>query len=113
MKRVFPLIELNCASCGKEIKLTFRDGGDTNNSWGDAQAKLKEAVELMALMLPIVDAAYWDQYSAGNFPGAGYHNKPQHAAGIIFDWRSTNKYHQFIARVKEFGLEPPQKQTRP
>lgn len=103
------MIELSCAGCGKEIKISFRSSSDPIADQ-NVSGRLKEAVELMGMMLPIVDAAYWDQYSAGNFPGSGYHNKPQHVAGIIFDWRSTNKYYQFIERVKQFGLEPPAKQ---
>lgn len=48
---------------------------------------LRESREDLKKMLPIVEAAYWDHYSAFMLPGAGYSNKAQNLASRTWNCR--------------------------
>lgn len=60
-------------------------------------AQLRERVREM---LPIVEAAYWDEHTAGVIPGSGYNNKAQQLAGDKWDWRKSDKFKAWLAKLK-------------
>lgn len=62
----------------------------------EKDALLREFKKIM----PIVEGAYWDVWSAGNFPGAGYNNKPQREASAIFGWRDSKTFQDWLENVK-------------
>ena len=63
--------------------------------------KLNEAIEIINDMLPIVEAAFNDQHSAGIIPGSGYNHKSEHLAGQKWGWRDTKKFDAWCYKVKQ------------
>jgi hypothetical protein len=60
--------------------------------------KLKD---LLRDCLPIVEAAYWDNHTAGIMPGSGYNNKAQHLSGVKWDWRNSKKFKDWLKSANE------------
>ncbi len=65
------------------------------------QSKLDKAVEALEKVEPIVAAAFWDQYTAGNMPGSGYNHKAQHQAGVAFGWKDSLGFEKWLQSLAE------------
>jgi hypothetical protein len=63
--------------------------------------KLDMAIELINDMLPIVEAAYNDEHTAGMIPGSGYNHKAEHLAGQKWGWQNTKKFDIWHNKVKQ------------
>ena len=63
--------------------------------------KLNTAIELINDMLPIVEAAYYDQHTAGMICGSGYNHKAEHLAGQKWGWRDSKEFKAWRNKVEQ------------
>jgi len=63
--------------------------------------KLKLAIELINDMLPIVEAAFYDNHTAGILPGSGYNHKAEHLASKKWGWRNTEMFKAWRLKADE------------
>ena len=68
-------------------------------------AKEQELIAIINDMLPIVEAAYHDEHSAGMIPGSGYNHKSEHLAGQKWGWQNTKKFDTWLNKVKQLTKE--------
>lgn len=56
-------------------------------------------------MLPIVEAAYWDEHTAGTLPGSGFNHKAQHLAGPEWGWQKSDSFKEFVEALEKLPGE--------
>lgn len=67
-------------------------------------AKLRKAI---GVAIPIVEAAFWDHYTAGNLPGSGYNHKVYHKVSAAFGWRESKTFEKWRAEALAALRESP------
>ncbi len=74
---------------------------------GATYKRFMEIEERFKHILPIVEAAYWDEHTAGVLPGTGYNNRAQHEAGRIFGWRKSDLFKKWLNETKDILTPAP------
>lgn len=60
-----------------------------------------ELIDIINEMLPIVEAAYYDEHTAGIIAGSGYSNKAEHLAGQKWGWKDSKQFKDWLSKVKK------------
>lgn len=91
---------------GYVSEFSYQKGWDSALKHAPEVQALCEALEIA---IPIVEAAFWDHYSAGNIPGAGYSHKVYNKISDAFGWRSKGlggnaeeKFNAFKAKLTKY-----------
>jgi len=72
---------------------------DINKENAELKEKLLVAVDGISKLIPVVEEAFWDHSSAGNFPGAGYNHKCY--SKLPFNWRQGDEFSKWIEALKK------------
>lgn len=95
-----------------EIKSRYRQSLCSLQTYEDVRVLvevIEKQQELIKTMLPIVEAAYWDQHTAGTMAGSGFNNKPQHLAGAKWGWWDSTKFKTWLVDALKI-LEPTKRE---
>lgn len=60
----------------------------------------EQLIKIIKEMLPIVEAAFYDNHTAGIIPGAGYNHKAEHLVSEKWGWRDSNKFDEWKKQVQ-------------